>query len=339
MQNTMSFNLDFETAVFLLQKYRNKIKLIACLDPDFILIDSKKNLCLRPIFFTFEEGDNFFYHPFHESRIPGTEFYDIHSAYPYGGPVATTTDFEFLRKVWDAHKAYCKNKNIVGEFIRFHPLLENWKYYQGDVFDYKKTIYVDLKSDDLIASYKENRTRTACRKAIKNNIDVKFYKPQDFQPIFRKLYIDSMRRLQAKTAYFFNDEYLHDICYYKNAWLSVAFHQDEILSALISLVGGNILELYLVGSSGSSSRLCAPNLIYHRTLERAKDEGLETAHFGGATNNNPKDPLFFFKSGFSDKTAEYKIGKFIHNKIAFDEMTCCDNKEKISDSWREFFYR
>jgi len=331
--------VSFQEAVSSLYKYKDKINVIPCIDPQYLVIDSKRDSSLIPVFFTYEDEDGFFYHGFHKAIIPDTHFYDIQSPYGYGGPIASSNDEAFLHRAWDAYRSYCKEHNVIVEFIRFHPLLENWKYHQGDVYHNRETVWIDLKVDDLIASYNENRVRTAVRKGIKNNVQITFYEPQNFLQVFKQLYYESMERLKTNSFYLFNDDYLNALCAWENAWLIVATHEEIVASVLIALVKGGILELHLFGSSEQSKKSCATNLIYHETFVRAKTNGCHTVHFGGGTSDDLNDPLLFFKLGYSNKKAQYKIGKYVHNHDIYCHLTNQWEKNTGKKPTRILFYR
>ncbi len=56
------------------------------------------------------------------------EFCDIQGAYGYNGIISSSYDMEFRRKFFDAFNEYWKGNNIIAEFMRFHPLLNNYKF-------------------------------------------------------------------------------------------------------------------------------------------------------------------------------------------------------------------
>ena len=86
----------------------------------------------------------------------------MQSAYGYGGPVASTTDPAFLQSASAVWKDWCQEKKVLVEFIRFHPLLENWRFFSGDIFDDRMTVWIDLAVPGLMAQY-TTRVRTAVR--------------------------------------------------------------------------------------------------------------------------------------------------------------------------------
>jgi len=105
------------------------------LHPDYVCADALRDPNLRPDFFVFQDGGEVCYHSVHLSQAPGTELYDAQSHYGYGGPVASTPHEAFLSEAWSAYRTWYKERRVLAEFIRFHPLLENWRFYEGEVID------------------------------------------------------------------------------------------------------------------------------------------------------------------------------------------------------------
>ena len=55
-----------------------------------------------------------------ESRI-GDGYYDLETAYGYGGYLSTSTDARFLDNAMHAYQQKCMDEKIIAEFVRFHP--------------------------------------------------------------------------------------------------------------------------------------------------------------------------------------------------------------------------
>ena len=326
-------------AAIAFEKMNHRLQLPACFDPVYLLIDAKRDSALCPTFFVYEEQGELFYHGFHLAQVPNTIFFDIQSPYGYGGPISTSKDQEFLKRAWQEYGIFCKKSNVIAEFIRFHPLLQNWQYYQGEAIVNRETVYVNLEAEDLIATYAENRVRTAVRKGAKNGVQVSLSSREFFLDHFKELYRDSMQRMQTSDFYLFNDEYIDNLCSWEKSFLVVAKYEERVLTVLLGLINGEILELHLFGSSVESNKLCATNLIYHEAFLMAKEKGCCIAHFGGGNSNDEQDPLFFFKLGFSKKTAEYRIGKFIHKPEIYKNMAESWERKMGRKVTRILFYR
>ena len=158
------------------------------LSPEYVAADSLRDASLEPLFWTYREENDILYHPFHMAKIPGTPYRDIQSAYGYGGPVATSEDPGFLGRADCAFRKWCREKGIIAGFFRFHPLLRNWRFFQGEVIRDRTTIWIDLRVPDLLASYKP-RHRTEIRAIQKKIVTLKCDKSNSNMSSFFDAYI------------------------------------------------------------------------------------------------------------------------------------------------------
>ena len=71
----------------------------------------------EPLLFTYAEGDALFCYPFLRRAIPDTDWFDVESAYGYGGPIASSVRPDFLEHAWSAFNEWCGSNRIVAEFI------------------------------------------------------------------------------------------------------------------------------------------------------------------------------------------------------------------------------
>ena len=101
------------------------------------------------------------------------EYYDIQGAYGYNGVISSSYNIEFRRKFFDAFNEYCKGNNIIAEFMRFHPLLNNYKFsnFFMKIIKDRYTVFLNLKKGyDLI--WKDDyssKNRNMIRKAHKSD--------------------------------------------------------------------------------------------------------------------------------------------------------------------------
>ena len=70
--------------------------------------------------------------------------------------------------------AECRKRNIVSQFFRFDPFVEGQNVF-FDLFEaksFKNTIYMDLRSEDIIFRNMDPKNRNMVRKAKKNNVQI-----------------------------------------------------------------------------------------------------------------------------------------------------------------------
>ena len=306
-------------------------------DPDYVMLDSTRDRSLEPTFFYYEEQGSIYYHAFHVAPVPDTPYYDIQTPYGYGGPISTSHDHAFLRKAWKAYKNWVAERKILVEFIRFHPLLENWHYYQGDVFFDRETVWIDLMEGDLHNQY-QTRARRKIRKAIKNGLTVHWVTYKEFFEHFPSIYNNLMHSLQAGSFYYFPESYYNAWQQIKNVHFAVCKKQDQVVATIFFYNNNDMMEYHLSASSELGKELAATPLIIHEAALHAKQLGCTKLHLGGGTDNQSDNPLFFFKSGFSNERGRFNIGKTIHLANEYEKLKKTWQKNG-SVSNRVLFYR
>jgi hypothetical protein len=308
------------------------------LHPAYVQADATRDNEFSPVFFVYQNGGDFLYHAFHLAAIPGGAYHDIQSPYGYGGPVGSTDDPIFLAEAWQAYSNWCSEQQVLAEFVRFHPLLDNGRFFSGTLIEDRATVWVDLKLPDLLASY-QVRARTAIRKAIKQDLRVEWWPAERFYPTFKPLYYAAMKSLSASSFYFFPPEYFSQFAQWECTQHAVCLHEGEVIAAAIFLQGTNILEYHLSATNEMGKKLGATNLLLHKASLYGQQAGCCQFHLGGGSNAEAHNSLLFFKSGFSDQRASFNIGKKIHDPTAYLEMKSQWQAKTGRNSSRVLFYR
>jgi len=289
------------------------------LHPSYLKADASRDQELEPIYWMYEDAGDCLYYGVHQSQIPGSDYFDLQSPYGYGGPQATSTKTEFLSKAWHAFNEDCREQGVVAEFVRFHPLLENWKYYQGTVLDDRETVWIDLSQSDLLSNY-SGRVRTAIKKSQKNDVTLSWVEKLDFVAFFPEFYRTEMKAIAADEFYHFSDEYFENLLEMENLKFAVCQKNKEVIAAAIFLFGQDIIEYHLSCANEFGKKHSASNIMLHEAALLGKEEGRKRLYLGGGTAAGENNPLFFFKRGFSKQRAAYKIGKVIHDKSKYKEL-------------------
>lgn len=329
--------VSYQKALEVFERFKDLQK-APSLHPYYIVADAKRDPALEPTFFVYESDAAFLYHGFQLAKVEGTRYYDIQSPYGYGGLISSSDDRAFLSQAWSEQAVWCQDHNVMVEFIRFHPLVKNWRYYGGGVFDDRQTVWLDLTSENLLMSY-STRARTAIRKALKNGLRVEWWDRKEFLHVFMNIYHKTMKELNANNMYYFGSEYYQTLFSWDQAKLAVCKVNHDIIGAAIFLVGPGIIEYHLSGANSLGKKLCAHNLLIHEAALYAKRAGCVIMHLGGGTDASCDNPLLFFKSGFSNLRADFKIGRNIFLPEAYQAMKEVWEKEHCQMAKRILFYR
>lgn len=289
------------------------------LHPDYVIADSIRDPSLTPHFFLYSDNNEHFYHPFITSHIQDTDYQEIISAYGYGGPISTSTDLQFLANAAEEFKLWCQQKNVLVETIRFHPLLQNWRYYHGDSIPKRHTAYINLQVDDLLNSYSTS-ARYSVRKAIKSNVTIQIVDTATFLSVFPAMYFKRMKEVGAREFYFFNQEYFKHLCKMNDTLKLFALYKDEVIAVSIFIMQGKIIDYHLACSNMEFKQIRSNSLLMHEAFLFAKQHGFQFGHMGGGLTDKLDDPLLVFKLGFGGKLSEFRIGKYIHNAELYKKL-------------------
>lgn len=313
-------------------------KQVFTLSPAYVAVDALREPDCRPLFFVWQEGADFWLHSLHRAKVPGQDFDDLQSAYGYGGPLSSSEDAGFLARAWAAYAGWCRDEGILVEFVRFHPLLENWRLYGGKLLDDRETVAIRLDDGDTLPGY-EVRARTAVRKALKSGIEAVWLPAAENAAAFGNWYRAAMTTIGADESYFFRDDYFRALSALPGVRLLVCRSQDgEWLTAGLFLQQGKTLEYHLSGTSAKGRSFGATNLLLHAAAETGRSEGLTWLHLGGGTNSTPDNPLLFFKSGFSSRRFAFRIGYQVFQPDTYAAMKAA-RAARGEATGRILFYR
>lgn len=279
--------------------------------------------------FVFEKDGELALYPFLKSSINplgyklDKEYFDIQGAYGYNGIISTTDNIEFITSFWTGFDEWCQENDVIAEFTRFHPLLNNQKLASPKM----KTIYsrhtvsLDLKlsEDDIWKSQISSKNRNMIRKAEKEGVTI--VESDDYET-FKKLYDNTMTFLHAEDFYFFSQAYYDKFkkSFKENSLLCFALYGGKPIAGSMFMFCGDYAHYHLSGRDRDYSRFAASNLILWYAIQKAKERGCKWFHFGGGTTGNDDDSLLKFKKEFSKTLCEFWIGKRVHNQAVYDQI-------------------
>lgn len=282
--------------------------------------------------FVYEKGGNIGVYPFIKRCIVhpnlNTRYYDIETAYGYGGPIAKNDDSLFMKEFEEAFLKYCEKENIIAEFIRFHPLLGNEYFFQRNiqVSHNRKTVWLNLEQDlnDIWMYEISTQNRNTIRKCEKNGLCVK--EGTDYTE-FVELYNATMKKVGAEDFYFFDQKYYDHFKNNEEYILLNVMQGEMVLAAAVFMKYGEYFHYHLSGSRKEFLKLAPNNILLWAAIKYAKNHGCKKIHFGGGLTDSLEDNLFRFKSRFSSTYADFYIGKRIHDKEVYN-MLIADWEQK-----------
>lgn len=104
-------------------------------------------------------------------NLPENTYYDFTTPYGYGGWLMEGIgDYTLFN---EEYSDWCRKNNIISEFVRFHPILNNVKNVSSiyDISILGRTVAVSLDSQSQIWNDLSSKNRNVIRKATKSGVE------------------------------------------------------------------------------------------------------------------------------------------------------------------------
>ncbi len=142
---------------------------------------------------------------------------------------------------------------------------------------------------------------------------------------FQAIYKGHMKRLNASNYYFFSKEYFTALFKLPPENIQLIFVKDktdqQLVGAGIFLLDQYSSHYHLGATDPVYSHLQPSTMLLLSGAKNAAKAQKRFLHLGGGLKDDPKDPLFVFKKGFSSHHLSFKIGKKIHNPILYQQLS------------------
>jgi hypothetical protein len=284
--------------------------------------------------FVFQKDSNIALYPFLLNSINSLgyhldqKYYDIQGCYGYNGMVSSTNSEDFLDAFYHSFFHFCKKNNVVAEFTRFHPLLDNHKFsnkHMQVIYD-RETVALDLTKDyeSIWLNEYSSKNRNMIRKARKTGYKSEIIESPTASQIntFIDIYTYSMKMAEADKYFFFNKYFFHNTFLYLKEFsllFNVLDERGDVVCSSIFFHYGDFFHYHLSGRTDKASN-AVNNFLLDEAVKFAQKKGAKKFHFGGGRSPNQDDSLLKFKSSFSKTSLPFYIGKKIHNKTIYDEI-------------------
>ena len=257
-----------------------------------------------------------------EGKLEKGKLFDWETPYGYGGPltdmtISTETQKLFMKEI----SSYCKESNVVSQFVRFHPLLDNHMTLP-EVFEtryLRDTIYIDTSDKELIMSNMDSKNRNMVRKAKKSNVVVV---RKDINEIddFISMYNETMKKNEAEEYYIFDRKYFDYLTALKeNAGIFYAFYDGQPISGAIMYYNANYMHYHLAGSNTEYRKYAPNNLLLYEAACWACEHGIKKLHLGGGMSSD--DSLFGFKKQFNlHGRCSFVVGRTIFDLEGYNKL-------------------
>ena len=272
------------------------------------------------------DRDKILFYPYIERRIPdcltaGHKFMDITSAYGYGGPISTSRSPDFISQANTVASDFFREIGYISEFVRFHPVLNNYKLRECTRVFVHNTFGVRF-ADNSVKDFRfwKDSFRRGVKKAIK--LGLQFHiEPLSKENLlkFVEIYESTMKRKRADAYYFFSEDYwnlLLNVGSESKVLLTYVKFHDKMISAAIFLTWKNTyMHYHLGGSVDEYLYTRANNFLFWNVEKWALENKFKIMHIGGGVKTG--DGLERFKNGISNSSFDFYIGKNVLNSEIF----------------------
>lgn len=273
-----------------------------------------------------------------ETNINGEKWYDIVTPYGYGGPIITKSktnkNFLLIDDFYKDFKEYCRENNIVSEFIRFHPIFKNADSFSNiyEVTNLHSTVGTDIeKHADPFQKEFSKSARKNVRKALREGVSFKVTKNVEEIAEFKEIYFDTMDRNKASDYYYFDDEYFFQSAktMSDNILLVKALYENKVIAMGFYFIFGDMIHIHLSGTLKGYLNLSPAYVLRYAVTKWAKENNYRLIHHGGGRTDDKNDTLYTFKKRFGSLRFDYKVGKKIWNTEVYEELS----KDKESSDY------
>lgn len=258
-----------------------------------------------------------------ENKLTKNKLFDISTPYGYGGPLVKNYDAESIKLFFEELKKWAKNENIISQFFRFHPLIENYKHFEEicEIKNLKKTVVVNLENEQAVFDNMASTCRNRIRKAINSGIKIEIDNSKKSQERFIELYKLTMDKNNATDFYYFNDKFFEELfkTLGESSNLFNSVYENKIISSAIVLNCNKHLHYHLGCTDVEYIKLAPNNLLFYEIALYGVRNGYTKYHLGGGTGI--EDSLLTFKKTFNKNgLIDFYIGRNIFDKIKYDEL-------------------
>ncbi len=273
--------------------------------------------------------------PFFSDKIDHDLYFDFITPYGYGGWLVEGAVNK--EKLFAEYEKWCRLHNVVSEFVRYHPMLNNAEDTQSyyDVVILGNTVAMDLSSPETIWNNLTSKNRNMVRKAQKSGVEIYRGQFPSIYKTFKGIYDLTMDSDNATDYYYFKDEFYNSIRndLANGAEVFWAELDGKIIAASIMIFANGYMNYHLSGSLREYQSLAATNLLIYKAALWGCHNGYRSLHLGGGVGSK-EDGLYKFKSSFNrGRTYQFAIGKKIYMRDVYDALV----SQKVVSEGDSFF--
>lgn len=259
---------------------------------------------------------------FHEMQEP---VFDAVSPYGYPGLLMSDTgrDANFALAGMAALRETLAKRGVCSAFLRMHPIHGHdftTLFPSCSFHDSSQTVAIDLQSSDvdILKQMRVGHQRTF-KKCKSLGFTARIVSLLDVFEEFVDLYKETMDRVQAADAYYFDKEYFRSLALLPGVHCCVVESGSTIAAACVLFKCDGIVNAHLGGTRTEFLSRSPFTMVLTEGIFWAKSQGNRWALLGGGVGGR-EDSLFHFKAGFSDSRFPFLTSRLIINDALYHQM-------------------
>lgn len=274
------------------------------------------------------QGEEVLY-PFYKRVIDGYEldntYYDISTAYGYGGAVSTggLQDEGLKEEFAEMFIRWCKEENVIAEFVREYPdaAFRNTGAMKRTIV--RKNLYVDTTPElEAIWHGINNNARRNVRRSVRCGVIVEVDDALETMDGFRQLYRRTAVDRGFGAFYRFPDSYFESVNMHLsgNSFILNAVEGKEVIASVLCLEFGPKVSYHLGASRQERADARANDLLFWEMIRQAKKRGCRLLQLGGGLGLSANDSLYRFKNKYATYELPFFIGTYVHDHAVYDSL-------------------
>lgn len=300
-----------------------------------------------PVLITFTHDEIKLALPLLIREIKGTNYMDATSVYGYAGPLSSNIPSFYNLSIFHRQLiALFRHHNIISVFSRLNPFIprQDWILEgMGEIVSPGTVVNINVCLDDSLQRQQYNKRLKTYINKQERIFDIKKAESGEDILLFMEMYYNTMRKVNAKSKYFFPKSYFFDLMASENFKTEILLARcketSQIISGAMFIKKNRIVQYHLSGSAENNLKLNPIKLLIEGMRRRASEEGYMYFNLGGGVGNK-EDNLFQFKSGFSNDVRSFKLWRYVVDEEAYDKLVTSITKthKNISrEQMNEFF--